>query len=723
MSIYIINVENTAGEEGTILADVGFNYTDKLNDINEANIKISGTGTVIRGLMEEGSKVEIKKDGTRDFYGIIDSINSLDAGGLVFHTSGFEIRLADENGAYANSPWSSTASATIAAAIIAESNYFTAGTIEAGTDLDFRLALTESLWNGLGNLTKKSQQDIGIDYANTEVDILDHKGSSTSVATLNDGIQIDNLRVNTGRPLGNYVIVYGKGDGENQIKSDSGHGQDAGSQGTYGVIKRPVIDRSCVSVAEANKLADAEVALTKDPTKIYDFNVKNTNLAVVSGDHLTLNSTEKDLDSAEVRVVAIERGMRGGREYLTIQVTNPAYKQLVKARNSILARLKKQQRDADSYMQGSTITNTWGGGINSKTNYALKVGFYVSPTFQDEAGNLNVNTLTVDYDVDKFKSNIGTASFTGSDPQVQNTSGNTQPGVSGSSSNTQPGVSGNAGSNNAGVSGTSSGTTPTAIGVAAYSNTDTNTTYTARAYIIGLFVGGSTYSGSNGVAYAKNNTGAAVTVDMYFKFPNAATGWQEGNQSLGNGVARRYAVSGIDTDYETGWFYCRDDNYVATHWWGYQTNEYEHSHGSHTHADGSYGADSHLHSDGTLIAANHLHADGSYTAADHSHPDGAYDINAADINHISVGDGVSESGSLNSSSVNLYLDKWNTGTSTWDNKHSVLATGKTLDNDVDLSDSGTYPDATGFWRVRAEPITATADFIQAIVRLKMHIDS
>ena len=77
MSLYIINVTNTSSEEGTIFADVGFNYTDNLNDINEANIKISGTGTVKRSLMEIGSHVEIKKSGTRVFYGIIDNKNTL----------------------------------------------------------------------------------------------------------------------------------------------------------------------------------------------------------------------------------------------------------------------------------------------------------------------------------------------------------------------------------------------------------------------------------------------------------------------------------------------------------------------------------------------------------------------------------------------------------------------------------------------------------------------
>ena len=59
--------------------------------------------------------------------------------------------MAKENGDYAGSPWSSTASATIFNAIIAESNYFTAGTVETGTSIDFRSEVTESLWNTLTN--------------------------------------------------------------------------------------------------------------------------------------------------------------------------------------------------------------------------------------------------------------------------------------------------------------------------------------------------------------------------------------------------------------------------------------------------------------------------------------------------------------------------------------------------------------------------------------------
>jgi len=354
-------------------------------------------------------------------------------------------------------------------------------------------------------------------------------------------------------------------------------------------------------------------------------------------------------------------------------------------------------------MEGSGNVSEWASGINAKTNYPLKIGFYVSPTLmQDEAGNLRVNSLTVDYDIDKFQSQFGSASFTGSDPQVQNTSGNTQPDVENNSGNTAPGVSGTSGS-----------TTPTTIaGVSVWHTLyGLNTTGRGIGYVEENLVGGGSapvlYT-TRGVVYCQNTTGGAVLVQNEFEFPSGSV-VQDSSSSLANGGTRRYNVGESSSSNSSGWFYVEDDNNNASRWTGTLENIYSHSHGSHTHADGSYSADTHLHPDGT------------YNAANHGHPDGSYDINAADIDYISIADDISEAGSVNATSVNIYLDYWNG--SSWINKHSVLATGKTLDNDVDISDSGTYPDATGFWRVRVEPITATADFAQGIVKIKYHLDN
>ena len=352
MSSYIINFKNTSDEEGTVIADAGFNYTDNLSSMNKATIKISGTSETKRSLIEIGSEVKIYRNGTLEFHGLVDMIDFLEGGGLSVTASGYEVWLAKENGDYANSPYSSTASATIFGHILGESSKFTAGTVNAGTDIDFRIALTDSLWNAIANLKDKTGQDIGIDYANSEIDILDHKGSSTTVATFNAGIHIANIRVSQNYPIGNDVRVYGMSEGETRIKSDhASYGQDPGSKTTYGTIRKIVRDPSILTVAEANKLADALVAIYKLPVKIYDFEVLNPSQSIVAGDVITLNSKSQGLSNEEVRVVGIEKGFKSDQEYLVLQVTNKEYSKLIKDRNEILASIEKNARDAQTYDQ------------------------------------------------------------------------------------------------------------------------------------------------------------------------------------------------------------------------------------------------------------------------------------------------------------------------------------------------------------------------------------
>jgi len=128
----------------------------------------------------------------------------------------------------------------------------------------------------------------------------------------------------------------------------------------------------------------------------------------------------------------------------------------------------------------------------------------------------------------------------------------------------------------------------------------------------------------------------------------------------------------------------------------------------------------HDHDDGSYYAANHGHTDGSYYANSHDHGDGSY--GAASHNHsVSIGDGISDAGSTNASGVSLYLDFWSGAA--WVNKHSILNTGKTIDSDVDMTDSGTYPDAAGFWRVRVLTNSANADLVQGTIKCKHELDT
>lgn len=351
MSNYTIKVKNTSGKQGTILADAGFSYTDNLNEVNKGQLKITGTGTVHRNLFETGSQVFIFRNGTLKFHGFINGLSYLDAGGVSADLAGYEIWFTKENGDYSNSPYSSTASSTIASHIIGESTKFTSGTIQSGANIDFKIEETSSLWNALSSLIKVVGQDIGIDYANLEVDILNHKGSSTSVMTLNDGVDIQHLLVRQSYPIANDVRVYGQSEGETKVKSSVSNGQDAASKSTYGTIRKIHRDPSIITQAQANALADKLVAKWKDPVKVYEFEVINPNKNLQAGDVITLNSSTKNLSNEEVRIVGIERGVRGDEEFLSLQVTNKEYSTLERDINKMIAELERNANNQQTYDQ------------------------------------------------------------------------------------------------------------------------------------------------------------------------------------------------------------------------------------------------------------------------------------------------------------------------------------------------------------------------------------
>ena len=680
---FVINVTNGA-DTGTVVADVGFKYNILLNQINEAEIKISGTSENKRGLLTIGATVKIYKNGTEVFKGLIDNTDYFLGGTVAFHASGWEVWLAKENGTYANSPWTSTASATIQADIIGDSSYFTAGTINTGYTLDYRLTTGQSIWNGISNLANKTSQDVEISYSADTIGVLDHLGSSTTVATLNDGKEITNVRKSVGYPRGNNIIVWGKGDGDNQIK---GTAPDATSIAAYGTITKNIIDKSCISTTEADRLAAAELALNKDPPEIYDFDMTNPEYSGLSiGDVVTLNALDQDITNKEVRIVGIEEGERNGENYMTLQVTNKELKTLMKTRNQVVAKIIKDQSDANSYMQGGPNFNSWGAGINAKTSYPLKLLFEVSAEMmQDQAGNLRVNSMTLDYDIDPYKKSVGTASFDGGDPQVEKESAEIAVDLDDTTESAEGGDAGK---------------------VTDSANTSQTVTFTSTSteYTIDTIDGGSTDTQKIGVWVSGAIVADSSVTSFNFRLlrHGSAIDFNDPviSHVLSNGSDRSIVYAYLEAPENTDG---RDYDVMVEIYTGSITSE-----------EWLF----HLSYQTTKI---HKHSVGSYATKDHLHADGSYEIDSTDIDDISIGDDVSEAGSLNSSSVNLYLDFWSG--SAWVNKHTISNTTKTLDTDVDITNSGTYPDATGSWRVRVEPITASPDYAQAIVKIKHNLDS
>ena len=711
MSSFIVNFTNTSGEKGTIIPDGDFNYSDKLNDLNEANINISGSSESKRSLIEEGSTIELKRNGAIEFAGEVIGTSYLDGGAVSARCNGAEVALMKDHGDYSNSPYTSTASATIFTEVINEFNPSSLGTIEAGITLDFRAAETSSYMNVIQNLQSKTGQDREIDYTTTpfDINIVDHKGSATSVATLNDGIEFSNLQVDRSLPKGNRILVYGKGDGENQIKSEyPAHGQNASSQSTFGVITWIERDPTIVSVDEANDLADVLAAAYGVKTKTYRFDLTNPARNFVSGDVITLNSGSKNLSNEEVRIVGIERGIRGGREYMTLQVTSKEFSRLLKNRDRVLGEIERNSRDQETYMQGTTNVLTFSQQINATSTAPLRTQGNLPDAFiKDEVGNLRVNSFTCDYDVDPFRSSVGTATEDNVAPDVTGSSGSTSPNVSGTSSSTAPGVSGTSGSFDTWISvgsdtistvSCSSGVWTTVASVRPGSSF-TNQNLIASMYILGESGGAEDIEVRIGNDSVFGFIEPGVTGSGASVWATYMDGFRDTSMSITGGIGVGEVTSSthdifVQVRPQTGAISLDCALFISTI--------------EHDHDDGTYAASNHGHSDGSYSADSHPHSDGSFGAASHNH-------------NVSIGDDVSDSGSVNATSVDIYVDHWSGAA--WVNKHSILATGKTLDTDVDISNGGTLPDAGGYWRTRIFTNNATADLVNSIMKVKHELDT
>jgi hypothetical protein len=354
----VIDFKDIDGNISTLIPDIGWKYEDNLNEVNEATFIFSGTGELRRSLIDINSEVLIYEEGFLKFKGLIDDIETFEGGGLNVHASGYEVWTAKENGNYTSSPYTATPSATIYSDLISESTKLSAGTIETGTNVDFRIEVSDSIWNGISDLSRKVGQDIDIDYSANQINILNNRGQQTSKATLNSGIEIGDVEITKSFPLGNRIIVYGKGEGNARIKSEPTHGIDAPSQAQYGVITKVIQDRTVTTTTEANLLADAEVARLKDPIKIYEFNLF-VPLSVIAGDVLTINAPSQGVTNEEVKVVQVSKGVKMRDSFVNLKVTNKNFARLIKNRDQLRAELEKNSRNQDTYeIYGEEYANT-----------------------------------------------------------------------------------------------------------------------------------------------------------------------------------------------------------------------------------------------------------------------------------------------------------------------------------------------------------------------------
>ncbi len=715
---YVINSTNASLKQW-----LTFSYEKTLNAMSNSQIALDGVTGGYKSEFDVDSNIEIYKNGTLKFRGTVFDKDDMIGGGVVLSLLGIEHELTESKspmvGSLLTRTWTSTSDHAILSTLVTSVAGWTIDTSNStDTNVDFRTSSTESVWNAAIRLISDGGKDINIDQANKKVYLYDELTRDDQFAFL-EGKNASNISRKKSRSKASKVIVYGKGDGENQIVGSTGSG----------VPVFVVIDRNIVTTTQANTRAVVEYNKINPQQKSYTLNPTSAIDALQIGDmgNITNNSASINEDVDIVRIKVSVDGT--GNEKFAMGVANPAFRLASKNVAELTAKQEASYNQSQSSMQGSGNLNSWGSGINAKTNFPLKVIFYLSADqIQDEAGNLRVNSLTVDYDIDKFQQQYGTASFDGSDPQVQENSDLTAPAVEDNSGQTAPAVEDNSGQTQPDVINNSEAISYGAT-IGSDSNNGVSCSSGAWTTLASVRIDLASSASDDLICtfFVTGNSGGAEDIQIGISNTNMSTGIGP----FGHMVAGSYHDGFRDTS-----FHINTDTGCGVGGGSFEFIELEVypftgaitldggitiKKATHSHGPGSYDADNHLHNEGTYNAINHLHDEGTYNAINHLHANGLYDINAADIDNISIGDDVSEAGSVNASSVNLYLDFWNG--SAWINKHSILATGVTIDTDVDITDSGTYPDSVGYWRVRVEPITATADFAQGIVKLKSSIDN
>lgn len=648
-------------------------YVKQLNNNNYFEVLVNASDSDYLNYFQKGRIIKIYKNGVEDFRGQIDIREITNEGLLRLMGVGLgEKKYVQPNAP--NNSWQSESNSTILTALDDNVSGVSVGTVDSKNVNAFRTSSAQSCLQALFKLAKQTGQDAYFSYSGStiNVNLVDHQGSSTSVETLNGGIDTGVIRrKEDDSEKVKKVTVIGAGTGDDQVSGSYG---PSFSQGDNEVT---ITDKSIMSDVEADERAEKEYDIRSLTKYTYTVPINDASRVFTLGDVISLKDDRTSTDT-DLRITRIKRVVTMNDERVDLQVRGTSDRESEMDSLTAEKASRSSVRELESMNQGSINYNTWGSGINSKNNYPLKIGFYVSGDMAFVDGELNIDSLKLDYDVDKFKSNIGTASFTGSDPQVQNSSGNTQPNVTGRSS-------GKILASTSGVSVWNSFTVDyTSLG-----------NYRSNVYVFENLIGGPSLETSKFVCKLMNVTGITVSVSPKWRAPSGSEAYFAQNYSLGTSHVASWQSGESSSSNDEGWYKCWDNNFECSACSGTMMNIYSHTHGSHDHGDGSYSSDN------------------------HGHPDGAYDVDASDLDNISIGDDVDDSASVNATEVDLYLDYWNG--SSWVNKHSVLNTGKTIDTDVDLSGGGVYPDDTGYWRVRIDPDSSSPDYVQGVVKLKYNI--
>lgn len=658
---------------------VSAEFNDTLNDINKAEINITGQDAFEKSLAVIDNILEVTSFNKNYKYKIVNEGLTEDNSIKLVCRGIEEIAVnTDIDVSLLSNATTTTNRAGIYSSVDIQdiftdlASHLSGWTIDSSlstTISEFRLNDSESVWNGLAKLANQEGLEIDVDYDNQEFLVETNLGSNR-VDTLNEKIDFEGIPSYTRkRAKAKKVFVYGRADGDFQVRASA---QDAGYSAGDPTFK--VEDPNIISETQAQKRADVELAKLKTNIEHYIIpQVRGKTYSV--SDTLIVNSPSIGLDNKELKIVRLITSIRGDEVIQSVEVTNAEYSRAFKSRTQELSEEMLKVRENITTEQGSGNTQNYAGVEIGNDTFPLVIAFNFSNDNYDSANtNFEIKSFTLDYDIDPFRQTAGGITPTGVDPQVFGDSGFTQPDVE----------------NDTGLDD---------IDTDSAYNSDISTSgadFTFNTSVPGVL--------GTGVDYT------IFTVSAYRERPTPAS-------DNGYDIRVRNTTSGGIYIFRE--IMVMENTYVETF---VVNGDIE---GDNIEVRGRSLGPSDLYSMTISICpvSEHIHPPDNMNAQNHPHGDGDYEVRDNDVaNSITIGDTVDDSGSVNATGISWELRYWNGTSYVLKNSGSeTFPAGQTFNRGIDLSDSGTYPDAFGNWAVFLYTNASQGDTLKGKVNIKHNL--
>lgn len=339
MSFHRVVVQQSDGTLEAILDFVSLRYTLTFNNANTFQLTLPATKgydfskfDVYQKTGGESGIIFIYRDGVLKLKGKIMRTKTDSLGNYVLIGQGWEIFLAETNTGKNKTmkapPLADLNVATIRTNLMADIAEINIGTNEAfsGDPLGELDLSDRSYMRSINEVTlDHSNQDWSMQYKDDgSTDLInfeDNKGSTTSVITLVQGIDISNvLREVDTQNLFNKITVIGSGIGPGRIEVSV---NDTTSQNKYGIREAPFpfifknITNSTAAIDVANKILDqAKDPLERISATVKDIDIRSsTNSVIVTGDVVTIRDPKTNLNK-NVRILEETRIVTQSSEQL-----------------------------------------------------------------------------------------------------------------------------------------------------------------------------------------------------------------------------------------------------------------------------------------------------------------------------------------------------------------------------------------------------------------------